>query len=144
MKYIVVILDGQEHLFVFPRTVDHDHMAEAIGMIRFGGARNWVRSYMDADIVGAGFIDNGVCHGRSETLDIKSRNERDTALLAATMPAATAASLAGAQESRPARMSSIFAAPYGVEPQMGGSDAAIREAALRASIQAQRGSHEPD
>jgi hypothetical protein len=82
MKYIVMSLNGKEEIFVFPRTVDHDRMAEACEAIRFGGDRNWRREYRDGECVAAGFIDGGKCHGRSETLGLKSRGEVDTKLLA--------------------------------------------------------------
>lgn len=74
-------LADKEEIFVFPRTVDHDRMAEACEAIRFGDERNWNRKYHDGECVAAGFIDNGVCHGSSETLDLPSREERDTKLL---------------------------------------------------------------
>ncbi len=83
MKYIVMALADKEEIFVFPRSVDHDRMAEACEMIRFGSDRNWNRKYRDGECVSAGFIDNGVCHGRSESLDLSSRPELDTMLLRA-------------------------------------------------------------
>lgn len=82
MKYIVMTLADKEEIFVFPRTVDHDRMFEACESIRFGDSRNWNRKYRDGECVAAGFIDNGQCHGRSETLAIKSRGEKDSKLLA--------------------------------------------------------------
>ena len=83
MKYIVMSLLEVEHIFIFPRTVDHDRMFEACEAIRFGGDRNWERKYRrDGECVGAGFVDGGRCHGRSESLNIDSRGEKDTALLA--------------------------------------------------------------
>lgn len=81
-KYIVMGLGGAESIFVFPSHVDHDHMAEAIGFIRFGRGRDWERKYrMDGEPVSAGFVTDGVCHGHSETLGLKSRGDADTALL---------------------------------------------------------------
>jgi hypothetical protein len=83
-KYIVMALNGDEQIFVFPKFVDHDRMAEACEAIRFGSERNWKRAYRsEGELVSAGFVDNGVCHGRSETLDLESRGEKDTALLRA-------------------------------------------------------------
>lgn len=81
MKYIVMALADKEEIFVFPRTVDHDRMAEACEMIRFGDGRNWNRKYRDGECVAAGFIDGGKCHGRSESLNLASRPEIDTMLL---------------------------------------------------------------
>lgn len=85
MKYIVVKLDGEEQIFVFPKSVDHDRMMEAIGAIRMGSQRNWNRVYRDADTISAGFVVNGCCQGHSETLGLKSRGEADTMLLRKAM-----------------------------------------------------------
>ena len=85
-KYIVVQLKDKENIFVFPKEIDHDRMAEAISAIRFdcgGGA--WERKYRDGEIISAGFITNSKCHGRSETLDKDSRPELDTILLRITL-----------------------------------------------------------
>lgn len=79
MKYIVYKNGETEHLVAFPRTIDHDRMGEALEALRFGSERNWHRR--QGEIVGAGFIDDGKCHGRSETLGIGSRSDADTALL---------------------------------------------------------------
>lgn len=81
MKYIVFNLNCKEMIFVFPRDVDHNRMAEACEAIRWGGEHNWRRSLrMDGEAISAGFITNGKCHGRSETLNLDSREE-DNALL---------------------------------------------------------------
>jgi hypothetical protein len=59
-------------------------MAEALEGIRFDtGFRDWERKIRkrDGDIISAGFIDaGGKCYGRSETLDLDSRPEKDSAL----------------------------------------------------------------
>lgn len=82
MKYIVTSLEDKELIFIFPRDVDHDRMAEAIEAIRFGSSQNWERKLRkDGEMISAGFIDNGKCHGRSETLGINSRDDADTKLL---------------------------------------------------------------
>lgn len=80
-KYITMKLDDVEVIFTFPRTVDHDRMHEAIGIIRFGFGRHWDRKLHGVPALSAGFITNGVCHGRSETLNLESRGALDTALL---------------------------------------------------------------
>lgn len=87
MKYIVVELDGKEQIFTFPKSVDHDRMLEAVGAIRMGSDTNWRRQYRGAGLVSAGFVDGGVCHGRSETLGMASRGVADTALLADALAA---------------------------------------------------------
>lgn len=87
MKYLVAVIDSGEAMFTFPKTVDHDRMAESLERIRFGGERNWDRKLFKGvergTIVSAGFISNGTCHGRSETLDLDCRPITDTALFRA-------------------------------------------------------------
>ncbi len=87
MKYIVTVLDGEECIFLFPREVNHDYFAEAMEAIRFGNFRDWTRGkFKQGNIISAGFVTNGVCHGRSESLDIDSRVKLDTELLKAILP----------------------------------------------------------
>lgn len=84
MKYLVAVVDGKESIFVFPRDINHNRMAEALAGIRFdtiGGG--WNRKYRDGDVISAGFVDLGICHGRSETLKLNSRGPIDTELLRA-------------------------------------------------------------
>ena len=85
MKYIVTRLGDKEGIFVFPRCVDHDRMWEAMQAIRFGDRGNWNRDLRDGEAISAGFVDGGTCHGRSETLNLKSRGTADTALLRAAI-----------------------------------------------------------
>lgn len=80
MKYIVILLDGKEVMFIFPKEVDHDRMYEAMEAIRFGSERAWNRKLREGEAISAGFISNGECHGKSETLAVASRPEIDTAL----------------------------------------------------------------
>lgn len=79
MKYIVYQDGDKEHLVAFPRSINHDRMAEAMEALRFGSDRNWHRR--QGAVLAAGFIDGNKCHGRSETLGISSRGDADTALL---------------------------------------------------------------
>jgi hypothetical protein len=81
MKYIVMALSDVEEIFVFPRSVDHDRMVEACEAIRFGDHRTWDRKYRDGEVISAGFVDESICHGSSETLGLPSRGEKDTRLL---------------------------------------------------------------
>ncbi|MES2319959.1 MAG: hypothetical protein V4631_20965 [Pseudomonadota bacterium] len=82
-KYIAIkAKDGQELLFTFPDTVMHLHMLEAVRHVKQGVPANWVRPYRDAECVGAGFVMDGRCYGLSTSLDVKSRHDVDTALLA--------------------------------------------------------------
>lgn len=77
MKYIVYLDGDKEHMVIFPRNINHDCMAEALEALRFGGDHDWHRR--QGEVVSAGFIDGGECHGRSESLNIDSR-KRDTML----------------------------------------------------------------
>lgn len=83
MKYIRTQReDGMTELFVFPRTINHDHMEEVLQRLRVQGNHplDWRRE--PREIVSAGFIDqNNTCYGRSETLDLESKPE-DTEILA--------------------------------------------------------------
>lgn len=91
MKYIVVQLEGKEQIFIFPKEVDHDRMYEAMEAIRFdvpGTFRgNWKRKLREGEAISAGFVGNGLCYGRSETLGLDSRLDVDTALLSKEMTA---------------------------------------------------------
>ncbi len=79
MKYVVAKIKGEEEIFTFPRSINHDRFCEVLSFIKHGSDRDWSREY--AEPVSAGFVDNGKCHGHSETLRLKSRGELDTALL---------------------------------------------------------------
>lgn len=81
MKYLIYLDDGTEYGVTFPREINHNRMAEALGALRFGADRNWHRR--QGEVVAAGFIDKlGVCSGYSETLHIGSRKQTDTNLFA--------------------------------------------------------------
>lgn len=82
MKYIVTKQeDGTEEIFIFPRTVNHDCMAEMLSYIKDQSWGHWTRIMREP--ISAGFIEDGVCVGRSETLRLASRPE-DTAMLTFT------------------------------------------------------------
>jgi len=71
MKYVVVKPEGsEEQIFIFPLDVDHDEFAEILSYIKQGG-RNWTRPFRKP--VSAGFTDGVTCFGRSETLNLDSR-----------------------------------------------------------------------
>ena len=79
MKYIVTKQpDGTEEIFVFPKAVHHDCMAEMLGHIRNQSRGSWHR--VSREPIAAGFVEGGKCVGISETLGLRSRPE-DTALL---------------------------------------------------------------
>lgn len=80
MKYVVVLDEsGKEQLVIFPKDFDHDAFAEVLSNIRVGG-RNWRREFRKP--VSAGFTNGRRCYGRSETLNLDSRELIDTELLA--------------------------------------------------------------
>jgi len=79
MKFITTQDEnGKVDLFMFPRSIDHDAMAEAIQGIRNKTHGDWERIYRKP--ISAGFVENGKCFGRSETLGLEARKD-DTALL---------------------------------------------------------------
>ena len=71
MKYVVVWSEAGEHLFVFPKSINHDSFAEVLSYIKEGTTRNWNRIHRSP--VSAGFTDGLTCYGRSETLGLGSR-----------------------------------------------------------------------
>jgi hypothetical protein len=81
MKYIVYRDGDKDHLITFPNCINHNRMADAMEALRFGDDRDWHRR--QGEVVSAGFIDGGECHGRSESLDIDSRKGIDTMILRA-------------------------------------------------------------
>jgi hypothetical protein len=79
MKYIVTEYNGVEEMFVFPDTINHDCMAEALCRIKNTTSSGWVR--IPRNPISAGFITvDGECYGRSETLNLDSRGIADTVL----------------------------------------------------------------
>jgi hypothetical protein len=81
MKYIVMVIDGKEEIFLFPMSIDHDKFHEGITAIRFGSDRAWARKLRGEYPISAGFVEGGVCYGRSETLNLDSRPQVDSKLL---------------------------------------------------------------
>lgn len=72
MKYIVTVdEEGTEEIFLFPATISHDAMAEAIYRVRNQSRGDWRR--VSRTPVSAGFVRGGQCVGRSETLRLDSR-----------------------------------------------------------------------
>lgn len=78
MKYIVYQDGEKEYMVVFPKAIFHNRMADAIQSLKFGEDHDWHRH--QGEVVSAGFIDGGECHGRSESLNIASRKGIDTML----------------------------------------------------------------
>lgn len=83
MKYIVTKTEnGVEELFMFPKSINHDCMAEVLGRIKDQSYGQWRRVYREP--IAAGFIrttyDGLECYGRSETLNLDSRGRLDEML----------------------------------------------------------------
>ena len=80
MKYICTANEqGKLEIFVFPKSIDHDAMAEVISGIKDSTRGIWSRVMREP--VSAGFVSSQKkCHGESITLNLKSREE-DTSLL---------------------------------------------------------------
>lgn len=70
--------DSTEEIFVFPMSINHDAMAEALVGIKNKTSGDWRR--IRRTPVSAGFIANGICYGESVSLRLNSRPQ-DTALL---------------------------------------------------------------
>lgn len=81
MKYITTKLpDGTEEIFIFPKSVHHTDMAEAVCFLKDhpNDRAGWRRIHRKP--ISAGFVEGGKCVGNSESLMLASRAE-DTNLL---------------------------------------------------------------
>ena len=72
MKYVVFDGYNGEQIIIFPRIIQHSVMADDVEKSSFGGMR----------AISSGFIIDGQCVGKSESLRMKSRGDEDTALIA--------------------------------------------------------------
>ena len=81
MKYVVVdSKEAGEQMFIFPKSVNHDRVAEVLTHhIKHGDDLNWERIYRKP--IAAGFTDGTIFYGESETLKLKSRGDKDAALV---------------------------------------------------------------
>lgn len=83
MKYIVTKQpDGTEEIFIFPDSVYHKDMAEAVGFLKLHDRLipgRWTR--IERKPISAGFVRGGQCVGISESINLRSRPDADTALL---------------------------------------------------------------
>jgi len=81
MKYICAINDdGEQEIFIFPDTVNHDCFYEGVTALRNQTWGEWKRIFRE--VISAGFVDKDLkCYGESETLNVESRGEEDTKLL---------------------------------------------------------------
>lgn len=73
MKFVTHQINNQDVIYVFPRSVNHDHFAESIESIRF--------SDYDCDggnLISAGFVEGRTCEGASGTLDLCARKNLDS------------------------------------------------------------------
>ena len=71
MKYVTFDGNNGEQIIIFPKVIQHSVMAGNVRESSFGGMRP----------IAGGFIVNGVCVGRSESLMMDSRGDKDTALI---------------------------------------------------------------
>ena len=79
MKFITTKDEtGKEEMFLFPDRINHDTLAAAVRSINNHPGLNWVSLLRRP--VAAGFIVDGKCCGRSETLGLDARPE-DSILL---------------------------------------------------------------
>lgn len=72
MKYVTFDGYNGEQIIIFPKVIQHSVMADNVQDSSFGGMRP----------ISGGFIVNGECVGRSESLRMDSRGDKDTALIA--------------------------------------------------------------
>lgn len=80
-KYIHFEDDKTSHFVIFPKTIDHDRMFEALLM-----TNNDIVEWYDINATSAGFVSClGTCYGESQTLDIQSKGKEDTTLLLSMM-----------------------------------------------------------
>ena len=82
MKYICIEDEDKNQVIItFPRSINHDVMANGAGRMKNQMHGNWKR--ITRVVISAGFVDkNGNCTGKSETLNVNSRGDVDTKLLA--------------------------------------------------------------
>lgn len=81
MKYICTISEeGMEEIFIFPKTVNHNAMAAALGVMKDNPRGDW--KLIIRKPISAGFVTpHGICHGESISLGMASRGDEDTELL---------------------------------------------------------------
>lgn len=79
-KYVVMIdQSGKESIHIFPKSFNHDCMAEAIGAIKDTLKGGWNRLRLKP--ISAGFTDLRYYYGFSESLGLSSRGNLDINLL---------------------------------------------------------------
>ncbi len=71
MKYVSFGGYNGEQIIIFPKKIQHSHFADSIKKLSFGTMYP----------ISGGFIVDGKCVGRSESLRMDSRGDRDTALI---------------------------------------------------------------
>lgn len=81
MKYIVTKTEeGKEEIFIFPKSINHDCMMEALRVVRTESKDgSWTRLRREA--IAAGFTCGRRCVGRSVTLNLDSRGRLDEMLI---------------------------------------------------------------
>lgn len=54
MKFVVLSIDGNGHLFLFPSILTTEQFVECVKAVRMGDQRNWRRSWINASIISEG------------------------------------------------------------------------------------------
>ena len=75
MKYVVFDGYNGEQIIIFPKKIQHSHFAKSITELSFNTMRP----------ISGGFIVNGECVGKSESLRMESRGDKDTELIINTL-----------------------------------------------------------
>lgn len=70
-------------MVVFPESIVHEEMLDAVKEMWVGAKNRWELPHRHAECVGAGFIFAGKCFGASESVGVKSRMGVDTELFTA-------------------------------------------------------------
>lgn len=71
MKYVTFTGYAGEQIIIFPKKIQHSDFAKSVKELSFGTMRP----------IAGGFIVNGECVGRSESLNMDSRGKLDTDLI---------------------------------------------------------------
>jgi hypothetical protein len=71
MKYVVFKSNRGEQIIPFPEIIQHSVMADDVHR----------SSFRSMTAISGGFIENGKCVGKSESLRMESRGDADTALM---------------------------------------------------------------
>lgn len=97
MKYVVFDGHHGEQIIVFPRIIQHSHFAEQVSELSYGSMHP----------ISGGFVVNGECVGESESLRMKSRGDKDTALIVRMLDIESELELTHVNDSTPVQLAGI-------------------------------------